>query len=483
MWSVDGEGLLRYEGTPYVPDDAAAKAEILRNCHDDPFAGHFGVRKTTELVRRQYYWPSLAEDVREYVKTCQVCQRIVVKRHSPYGKLSSPRLPTRPWQEITCDFITGLPPSRGSDLRVFDAIFVVVDRYTKVARYHAVTEKITAPELATLFVEKIFKDFGLPEGIISDRGSVFTSKFWSSLCYALKVERRLSTAFHPQTDGQTERQNQTLEHYLRAYCNYRQDDWASKLALAEFTYNNSFHSSIKTTPFRALYGFDPRTPNSPDFESLEGVAPSALERVQVIQDEREELANTLRRAVETQKQFYDKRHTQREYKLGDKVMLAAKNIKQLRPSRKLADKYLGPFEIIGIVGESRLAYKLRLPDKYKRLHPVFHVSLLEPWHPRAGATLTLTLPDIVDGYDEWEVERILDQGTRNGKPAYLVRWKGWPPSEDTWEPASHLKNAPEALAEFKKTLSTAPKPRQKRTRKSIRSNTLNYTGESTSSRR
>jgi hypothetical protein len=162
----------------------------------------------------------MRKDVKDYVRTCSVYQRTKVKRHLPYGALSSFPLPSKPWQEITMDFITGLPPSRFCG-KVYDSILVIVDRYTKMVQYIPTTKEISAPELAELFVYYIVKDFGTPADITSDRGSVFTSKFWSSLCFYLKVRQRLSTVFHPQTDGQTENLNQTLEQYLRCYTSYQ----------------------------------------------------------------------------------------------------------------------------------------------------------------------------------------------------------------------------------------------------------------------
>src|SRR4051794_15927973 len=152
-------------------------------------------------------------------------------------------VPVRPWRDTTMDMITGIPPSLGDAEKAYDAILVIVDRFTKIARYFPVRKTMDAAQLATLFVDNIVKEYGVPRSIITDRGTTFTSQFWSSLCFYMKAKRRLSTAFHPQTDGQTERQNQVLEQYLRAYVDYQQDDWVTMLPMAEFTYNNSVHSS------------------------------------------------------------------------------------------------------------------------------------------------------------------------------------------------------------------------------------------------
>lgn len=173
--------------------------------HDDPLAGHFGRTETQELVSRKFSWKGLAEDVAAYVKACEVCQRTKSRRHRPYGELSSLPMPDRPWRQIAMDFITNLLPSKRAGC-VYDSILVVVDRYSKMHRYLATTKRCTAAELAVLLRDEIVSKLGMPAGIVSDRGSVFPSAGASSA--SKRVKRRLSTTFHPQTDGQTERANQ-----------------------------------------------------------------------------------------------------------------------------------------------------------------------------------------------------------------------------------------------------------------------------------
>ncbi|KFY97961.1 hypothetical protein V498_01758 [Pseudogymnoascus sp. VKM F-4517 (FW-2822)] len=220
--------------------------------------------------------------------------------------------------------------------------------------------------------------------------------------FCLKIRRWLSTAFRPQTDGQTEQQNQTLEHYLRSYCNYSQDDWAAKLALTEFSYNNSTHNTTGKAPFYLLYSYVP-TIDVEDTAYEGGDNTTAQERVEKLQAERKELAETLQKATDAHKRYYDARHKPMRYRIRDQVMLAARNIKQLRLNRKLADKYLGPFWVQQVVGGYSQAYQLELPPTYQ-IHNVFHVSLLEPYHQRAD---TVSAPAIeVQGHDEWEVQSI-----------------------------------------------------------------------------
>jgi hypothetical protein len=449
-WNMDSTGMLRYKGQAYVPDDEALKAEILTMNHDDPSAGHLGVSKTLELIQRKYYWQGMRQDVKRWIQTCAICQRTKLRRHRPYGTLAPLPRPRGPWQEITMDFITDLPECQWNGNK-YDACLIVVDRYTKMARYIACTKTITASELADLFLRRIVRDFGTPEGIVSDRGPQFTSNFWASLCFYLKIRRNLTTAFHPQGDGQTEVQNKTLEHYLRVFTNYKQDNWVPQLALAEFTYNNSLHSATQETPFRLAYGFNPEIRVNVEDDIPEGKAIAAHERIKALEETRETTSRHWEEAREAQRKYYDKKRKPMTFQIGQKVMLSTRNLQQRRPNKKLSELYLGPLEITGI-GSNGLTYKLKLPPTW-RIHPVFHVSLLEPYHHRAGVTLEIP-PDIIQGQEEWEVESILDHRERKSGRQYLVRWKGYSHADDTWEPVAHLGNAKKSIARYQSNLHT-----------------------------
>ena len=459
----DLTGLLRRHNSVFVPASPALRSEILKMGHDDPLSGHFGVKKTYDLLARSWWWPGMRQHVQEYVESCPICQRTKVKRHRSYGALQSLPLPSGKWKEITMDFVTDLPPSRDGSGRVFDSLFVVVDRYTKMAKYIPVLKTITAERLADVFIEHIVSQFGIPEGIVSDRGSVFTSAFWSQLCYCLRIKRRLSTAFHPQTDGQTERQNQSLEHYFRCYCNYLQDDWVQKAPLAEFAYNNSVHSTTGMSPFFAMYGFHPNVPSTVRDDRPEGEVPAAREVAEKFEIDGKELAERWQRAVAFQKKWYDKKHTPMQFSMGDWVMLASTNLRQRRPNKKLSDRYLGPFKVIGVVGEQ--AYELELPEKWT-IHPVFHVSLLEPYKSRPGED-PASHPEaaLLDEDEEWyEIEEILDDRRRRGRTEYLVRWTGYTPAHDQWVTEADLGGAEadlggagELLSKYKEKMKSRPR--------------------------
>jgi hypothetical protein len=461
-WSVGAQGLLYWNSCIYVPDDASMRQELLRIHHDDPLAGHFGAEKTAELLRRKFYWKGQSRDVHEYVSSCAACQRNKPHRHRPYGELSSLPHPTGPWKEITMDFITGLPNSLWRSI-VYDAILVIVDRYTKMAHYVPCQKTIDAEHLADHIMDRIIGHYGVPEGIVTDRGSVFTSNYWSNICYYLKVQRKLSTAFHPQTDGQTERQNQTLEAYLRAYCNEQKDDWAERLWMAEFAYNNSQHSSTHMTPFRALYGYEPALPPLMGLEPPPHEVPSAKERIENLLKAREILKRNWIVASTQQARQYNKRHTPKKFNIKDWVFLSSKNIRFR--AGKLSPKMIGPFQIIGIVGTQ--AYKLDLPPLYSRLHPVFHVSLLEDAKLRQrdnpGSVVT---PELEDGEEEeWEIEGIVDHRQRGGAIQYLVRWKGWSKEYDEWIHEGYLEHAQDMVAAYRKGNATKSHVKQQSNRK------------------
>src|SRR5512140_669450 len=243
--------LVYFRRRVWVPEDNGLKIKIARSYHDHKVAGHFGREKTLELIKRNYYWPNMEAWIRNYVRSCDTCQRTKAGQHARWGKLKPLEIPYAPWIEISMDFIIELPKCQG-----YDRIWVIVDRFSKMAHFIPL-KKTTAASLALEFVKEIWRLHGLPKGIISDRDVLFTGHFWTDVEKLLGITGRRSTAFHPQTDGQTERVNQVLEQYLRAFVNWEQDNWVELLPFAEYCYNNTEHSATKKTPFCAVYGRHP----------------------------------------------------------------------------------------------------------------------------------------------------------------------------------------------------------------------------------
>ena len=224
------KGVLQYQGLPYVPE--IIRSKVISCHHDDLLVRHFGIDKTRELVGRKYYWPSLRKDVENYVKGCDICLTSKAVRHKSYRDLQSLPVPTHRWKDLSIDFMTGLPLSTDWKGDSYDSILVIVARLNKMVHYELVKVTIDASGLAEVIINVVVQHHGLPDSIISDQGAIFTYKFWASLCYFLGIKRRLFTAFHPQTDGQTERQNSTMEVYLHAFVNWEQNDWARLLPMA-----------------------------------------------------------------------------------------------------------------------------------------------------------------------------------------------------------------------------------------------------------
>ena len=454
-FTIDSEGLILHNGLVYIPMSNPIKLQILQSCHDGKVAGHWGQDKTFELVSREYYWPGMRKFINEYVRTCDTCARNKAPRHRRHGQLHPLPIPNGPWQSVSMDYIVELPPSQG-----YDAIYVCVDRLTKMAHFCPTITKVSAKDTADLYLRYVFKNHGLPKDIVSDRGTQFVSKFTRALLALCDIKGNRSTSFHPESDGQTERVNQTLEQYLRIYCDYHQDNWSQLLPLAEFVYNNAKNVSTGMSPFYANYGYHPR--HTIRIQQPAGnTNPSADTFIQRLEEIHEELRVHLESAQQTYKDNHDKRvKAPPPFKPGDLVWLNRTNVKTSRPSQKLDVRLLGPFKVLKAVGESKLAFRLELPPQM-RIHPVFHVRLLEPYHANKieGRTQPPPPPEIIDGAEEYVVKEILDSRIIRGKLEYYVDWEGYTAEERTWEPVEHLDGAPDLIAHFHRRYPLRPSPK------------------------
>jgi hypothetical protein len=444
---VEHGGYLYYRDRLYVPADPELHAELLRMYHESPVSGHMGRSRTYEALSREYYWPGMLGYVEQWTRNCHTCRRITTSREAKQGVLKPLPIPDRAWQDLSMDFITHLPESNG-----FDAILVIVDRLTKMKHFVACRGTCDAEEVSRLFTKYVWKLHGLPKTIVSDRGPQFVSEFWSHLTRRLGIQSLLSTAYHPETDGQTERANSFLEQYLRGQVSYLQDDWARWLPLAEFAVNNANNESTHTTPFFANYGFHPRLGFEPVEPSRQPAARDAEDLALKMRTIHEYLrAEICVAQAQHEKYANRKRKPARRFFENDLVWLDARNIKTARPQKKLDWKFLGPFKVTKAV--SPYAYCLELPASMK-IHPVFHVSLLRPaaTDPLPGQRHEPPPPVQVEGIEEWEVEDILDsrwdRRGRGGRPRlkYIVKWAGY--DEPTEEPADYVKNAQEIIKNF-----------------------------------
>jgi len=279
-------------------------------------------------------------------------------------------IPEKPWSHILADFITKLPLAQG-----YNAILVVCDHFSKIAHFIATTKKTSVEGLAKLFWDHIWKLHGLPESIISDRGVQFAVGMMKKLNNLLGIQTKLSTAYHPQTDGQIERINQELEQYLRVFIDHRQEQWPDWLGTAEFAYNNKIHTATKTSPFKANYGQDPRMGFEGRRKGKYEVVGKFVEKMKKIQ---KKAKVALGKAQEEIKKFGDRRQgKEEEYKVGDLVLLSMKDLKwqiKGRRSEKLTEHFVGPYKVKGIISSNTI--ELELPNSIK-IHPVVNVSRVQ----------------------------------------------------------------------------------------------------------
>src|SRR5882762_4452479 len=384
----------------------------------------------------------MIKDVEDYVKGCAQCQQNKVNTQgvkAQYHPITT-TAEALPFQTIALDFITKLPKSKG-----YDTILMITNQgCTKMALFILCNEEITAEQMAYQYLINVFNQFGLPMKVISDRDTRFTSKFIKDLCKRLGIAQNISTAYHPRTDGQSKRTNQWLEQYLRFWTNVKQTDWATYLPIAEFAHNSWYSETTRTSPFRSLMGYNPRA----TWEVSTSLIPQVNTRLEQMTEARQLAYEARKKAEESWK--HPTRRPQRQYKEGDQVWLEGTNIRTFHPTAKLAPKRHGPFQVVKVLG--LVTYQLQLPDQWQ-IHPVFHVDLLMPYKETVthGVNYTRPPPDLINREEEYEVERVINsrQFGRGRQVQYLVKWKGYPDSDNQWLKWQDI-NAPDLITEYQK---------------------------------
>ncbi|XP_052189880.1 uncharacterized protein LOC127799697 [Diospyros lotus] len=367
-------GLLLFRGRICVPRDSDIRQRILEEAHRSPYTIHPGATKMYQGLRRQYWWSGMKRSVAEFVSRCLVCQQVKAEHQRPAGLLRPLSVPEWKWERIAMDFVSGLPRSS----RGYDSIWVIIDRLTKSAHFLPVKKTYPIHRLAKLYIDEVVRLHGVPASIVSDRDPRFTSRFWEALQSAMGTQLTFSTAFHPQTDGQSERTIRTLEDMLRACVLDFHGSWDDHLSLVEFAYNNSFQASIGMAPFEALYGRPCRSPlcwTETGERALLGpeLVEQTTEKIQLIRAR-------MKAAQDRQKSYADRRRRDLEFDVGDHVFLRVmpmRGVRRFGVSGKLSPRYVGPFEILERVGS--LAYRLALPPQLAHVHDVFHVSMLRKY--------------------------------------------------------------------------------------------------------
>ena len=484
------EQLIVTRETPFrvmIPDDTALRSALFQEIHDTPLTGHPGFHKFMTYIRRHFVGPHLRRDVLDFTRTCPQCQIAKPRHNLPFGTIMPLQPPEEPWQDISMDLIVHLPHSQ-----IYNAIFVVVDRFSKMAHFIPTQTQISAPELAQIFLDNVVRLHGFPRSIVSDRDTRFLSHFWRELFSLTDTTLRFSTANHPQTDGQTERTNRTLEQYLRIHARHNPTTWSKYLTTAEIAYNNLTHSATGMSPFYLVFQRHANFPLDFAYADLE----SKNAAVEALLNSRQKVLTMARdNLIKARDQMIT--HNQHKalpppFKLHDMVLVhkaAFRTSHHLPDLNKFDDRWFGPYEIIRLVNQN--AYALELPQSFK-YHNVINIAFLRLYRistkfPRQHPDSFLLPPVGPDDFasdsatrnkddsnndndaNEYEAESILDcrlikqtrakrakqtiaqqldASTDPNDYEFLVKWKGYPIHDATWEPYNNLKNAPVLINDY-----------------------------------
>ncbi|GJV24488.1 retrotransposon protein, putative, ty3-gypsy subclass [Tanacetum coccineum] len=433
------DGTLCLNGRSWIPCRGNLRELIMHESHKSKYSIHPGSDKMYQDLKKLYWWPNMKAEIATYVSKCLTCAKVKAECQKPSGLLVQPVIPVWKWENITMDFVTKLPKTSSGQ----DTIWVIVDRLTKSAHFLPMKETDSMEKLTRQYLKEVVSRHGVPVLIISDRDSKFTSHFWQSLNKALGTQLDMSTAYHPQTDGQSERTIQTLEDMLRACVIDFGKGWDRHLPLVEFSYNNSYHTSIKVAPFEALYGRKCRSPIC-----WAEVGDAQLTGPEIVHETTEKIIQIKKRiqaARDRQKSYADRRRKPLEFEVGDKVMLKVspwKGVIRFGKRGKLNPRYIGPFKILAKVGT--LAYRLELPEQLSRVHSTFHVSNLKKCFVDEPLAIPLDEIQIDDklNFIEEPVE-IMDREVKRLKqsriPIVKVRWNSRRGPEFTWEREDQMK--------------------------------------------
>jgi hypothetical protein len=455
-----------------VPNTERARTLVVHECHDTPTGAHQGRDKTLVAVALRFKWKGMSQLVADYVASCIKCQQNKPSNQLRAGELMPLPIPNRPWKDIGIDFMGPFPMTR---ITKKNGVMMIVDRFTKTKHPVAINMTLTAPQAVSLVIENVVRLHGVPEVITIDRDPRFTAGFWKEFWRNWGTRLGMSTAYHAQTDGQTERENRTWAEAVRSFVGDDQKDWDTHLPLLELALNSTKQSSTGESPFMMMYGREAVLPV--DVQLQTPIATAANPAVGALQKKMKEIWERARKCIEKaqarQRKSANKKRRAVEYSVGDKVLLSTAHMKlrgnsELERTMKFSAKFIGPFEILEVKNAN--AYKLKLPPSFQ-MHAVVNVERLkefvdgadqfpsreiEEWRP-SGEVVRDENEEL-----EFEVEYIIAQRGNERTRSYLVKWKGYPLYESTWEPQSNLTHAKEKVAAFQRKLNESREEEEKK---------------------
>jgi hypothetical protein len=440
-WNIEND-LLRWENKWYILSNML-KRELLKQNHDDSYADHFEHKKTLNLLKKKYFWNNMNKNVKKYVDSCSNCHRIKFVRHKSHDLLQALSISENSRQDWTMNFITDLSSSKHRDI-VYNSILMIIDRYTKFSLYISSKKTWNAENLTNALIDEIFIKFEKSVFIVTDRESFFIFKFWSSLCYHLWIRLRYNIVYHSQTNEQIEKQNQILEFYLRSYVNYQQNDWVKWFNIAEYAYNNSLNSVLKQIFFQMMFDSEVKFENVIQ-KNLKIDVSATRDRVVQLSNVRRICETRWKQALNKTKRNYNKKRTQIEFKINDKVFLNARNIISIKSFKKLNYKYYDFYTINELI--NKISYKLNFSSIMKDIHDVFHVFLLKLANEKDDETSSFIW---IEDEKQWKIEEIVNKRIKKNRTSYLIKWLEYSHSNNEWMKKEDMSNVKEAIEKFLK---------------------------------
>jgi hypothetical protein len=425
-------GILLHKNKIFVPNVQDLKCMILHEMHNVPYVGHPEYQKTMVVIKSHQFWPDMKRDILEYIAICMECQKVKFEHRHPTGLLQPFPNPEWKWEVMTMDFITRFPRTS----KLHDSIMALVYKITKAAHFIPLKTTHKVADVVDIFMKEVARLHRIPKTIMSDRDSKFTSNFWKGLFKGFRTNMNFSTAYHPESDGQTKRVNRVIEDILRMYVMDKPSKWEDYFHFVEFAYNNGYQASLKMSSFESLYGRNYNTPLSWDNPTDRTVVGSKL--LKEMEDQMIKIKKNLKVSQDRKKIYVDKNIIHREFKVGDHVFLKVKANKsslKLGSCTKLAAKFCGPFEILERIGS--VAYMITLPTSMY-VHNVFHISFLNKYIPDANHVI------------DWNVIEVEQEGTFQVHPMCIldrkikhlwnraigivkVQWTWYGLEDTTWE--------------------------------------------------